>query len=762
MYCPKCNQSFDEGSRRFCPSDGSRLISELNSVAGKTQEGIFASLIPQMSGINDLGTKLEDFPGVFVGDEEFNDEQVRTSGSESDEVFFEMVDPEESGPRDFIEMGTRPDLPPKPETTSSPISPVQVWRKIDPATIPEGHVDLANGYDAPDVFSDLDLAEPEKLVGQRVKGRYKVTEFLGGNETGITYLADDQIVAGKKVIVRVHTRNDDDEMMKSNLAEERISLSHFSHPNVARFIDSGEFSDRSYFIISEYIDGLSLRDLLSIHGQFDIRRASRLIRQIASGLSEAHQAGILHRDIRPENIAIDPDAGDVEQAKLLSFGASNGDPHPDNLVYKSPEVIDGRINTIVSDIYSLAVVGYEMLTGHLPFEGTTKNEILRSQYAGPAAWPADLRPELSPAINEIFQKALSFKPAERYTKAREFGDALSAALTERSAVSDVHDTAQSNFVDLQPLAPPSDPEKLGDHKPSTRIQIPSPKRSDPLSKKSNEISEGRGPTSTKERSSKVWYIIGAVLLALAASIALGWYYVTNNPGPTASTSDISPNSQLSTNTPESSNVAEETRGAPLPRSLAQPPNTEVFQNKRADLKGDLATNFVGFSLFYPKDWKIIGPEPGASEGARGKFLDISRLTADDRLMEQMLVSYYPSDGTFTADAGKFPQLVRETNETLEKILPGYQMVSEGEITFNGNWRAYEVKFQGGGTSADGEKLIVWGRRLFVPAARPGATSGFEITMLATSYAKDIKGVDEVGVRGELGPILNSFEPNQSY
>jgi hypothetical protein len=107
-------------------------------------------------------------------------------------------------------------------------------------------------------------------------------------------------------------------------------------------------------------------------------------------------------------------------------------------------------------------------------------------------------------------------------------------------------------------------------------------------------------------------------------------------------------------------------------------------------------------------------------------------------------------------------MVKETNETLKKLLPGYQMVSEGEIKLNGEWRAYEIKFQGGGTSGTGEKLTVWGRRLFIPAARPGTRNGFEITMLATSFAEDVRSVDDVGIRGELAPILYSFEPSQNF
>ncbi len=761
MYCPKCNQSFEEGSRRFCPTDGARLISEANTATNQSQGGIFANLIPKMGGLSDLGARLSDVPGVFVADDQSDEGPDRKSDSETDDVFFELDDPAESQsePQIFFELGNKADILPEPETGSAQLNTAQTITKIDPTKVPEGHFEVDTSYEAPDIFANFDIENPEKLVGNLVKGRYRLIEFLGGDETGFAYLAEDRIVVGKTVLARVHFDGESDEMIESILAEERISLSHFSHPNIARLIDSGEFANGSYFLISEYVDGLSIEDILAIHGRFDPKRASRVVRQISNALNEAHQEGILHRDIRPGNLVIDPDAGEIEQAKLVNFGASNGEPNADNLVYKSPEVIDGRINTIVGDIFSLAVVSYEMLTGRVPFEGTSKNDILRAQYAGPTALPSELRPDLPRAVDKIFEKALSFKPAERYKKAREFGDALTAALAEVS-VPQEQSVEQPNIVNLQPLAPAVKPTPA-ESMPSPRIQVPAARKADPSLPKTDQVLKTRSSRLPQEPRSKLWYIAGAGILILAAALALGWYFIEIYRGSAPQAVGSNETGQLKSNGANVVSGTESVEMPPQPRLLVQPPNTDLYQNNKENLNGDLAANFVGFSLYYPKNWTINGPQPSESSGTRGKFLDISRSTPDGRMQEQMLVSYYPSGGTMAADAAKFPRLVRETNETLEKILPGYQMISEGEILFNGNWRAYEVKFQGGGTSSTGETLIVWGRRLYVPAARPGAPNGFEITMLATSDAENVRGVDEVGVRGDLGPILHSFEPSQS-
>ncbi|MCO5333471.1 MAG: hypothetical protein M9893_05550 [Pyrinomonadaceae bacterium] len=90
------------------------------------------------------------------------------------------------------------------------------------------------------------------------------------------------------------------------------------------------------------------------------------------------------------------------------------------------------------------------------------------------------------------------------------------------------------------------------------------------------------------------------------------------------------------------------------------------------------------------------------------------------------------------------------------------MLSAGEIKVNGDWQAYEMKFQSSGTSPSGERLLLWGRRIFIPAARIGVRNGFELTLLATSNDEEVRGVDDVGVRGDLAAILYTFEPNQNF
>lgn len=754
MYCPKCKQTFEEGSRRFCPTDGARLISD--SVSGQAATGIFANLLPKIETDDKFDEILPEVPYFIIKDPEPEIGQTPLPVDVDDDFFFELDDLDDlkaADTEDEMDIDTLRDIEPmqaKPFEILEPIdvAPRPVARKINPYEIPAGHINLDEDRAVP--FSlDFDEEDPVSFVGRIVKGRYKVTEFLGGDESGIAFLAEDKIVEDRKVLVRILLEDPADEIIGSILAEERVSLSHFSHPNIARLIDSGTFTNGKEFLVSEFVDALSIADILDIHGQFSEQRTARVIKQIAGALSEAHQEGILHRDLRPENLILDTADGENEQTMLVNFGASNGDPTPQNLPYKSPEILEGRTPTIASDVFSLAVVAYEMLTGRLPFSGSTAKVLLRSQNSGYAVLPSEIRHELSPSVDNVVRKAMSYSSADRYTKARDFGDALFTALTEirEPAVLETP-AAQSVKVAAKSVAAVPFAATIA----ATAAEPPKPA---PAKVTAEPAWKNRSPEPPAEESSRMKTFAVAGIVTLLVLLGLGWYYLVNRP----ERIDVP---QQADHVNDTATIVSNTEMPPLARTIQQPPNTNFYQNSKSNLRGDLLRNFVGFTMFYPKEWKMNGPQPSTSTTARGKFIDIARLAPDGRMQEQMLVGYYPSKGTFMMDADTFPQLVNETNETLKKILPGYQMVSSGEIKLNGDWRAYEIKFQAGGTSASGEKLIVWGRRLFIPAARPAVRNGFEITMLATSLGEEIRSVDDVGVKGQLAQVLYTFEPSQNF
>ncbi len=761
MHCPKCGNKYPDGSQRFCDADGERLMPLGQEASRGGRQTVFAAVLssPEV-------TQAEAPPIEFVidkDDERITDElmsELFFETEDDDNGFWDEVEPESGVLAGHVNAAEVSEA----TYTAEPELPAVLPRKVNPAEIPAGHIEVDDDGDRehPSIRSMVfDPEDPNDLVGRIVKGRYRVTELLREDDTGYSYLADDGLANDRRVVVRILANEELDEMTESILAEERVSLSHINHPNVLRLIDSGQFANGINYLICEHSDALTALDILEIHGPLSPTRVAKLMRQAAEALSEVHHEGILHRDLRPEAILVTLAENDTELVQIADFGVSSGEPTSENIYYKSPETLDGRIPTVAGDVYSLGIVAYQLLTGKLPFNGDTERSFLRAQRSGLETFPTDLRHDLSTDVDEVIEKALSRDPLERYPTARDFGEDLFTALT----------VAPDPLMDdeyVTVLDEPGDTVKEGAIvRGSQRITIPAAVAKDQSPGVDELAWTRRSPEPPAEPDSN-WTRIAVIGALSVLVIAIGiWYYVlvrqaetdvrfpvdqlAANPANTADQAPIMPEQR-----------AEDIEVPPLARTIAQPPNTDFFQSSRQGLKGDLVRNFVGFALYYPQNWKVNGPKESADGKTRGKFLDVANITPDGKLKEQMLVSYYVSNGTFKEDTAKFPQLVKETVETLKKLIPNFQMVSEGNTVVNGGWNAYEVRFQGSGSGENGERLLVWGRRLFVPAARPGVRAGFEITMLATSYAEDVRSVDDVGVRGDLGAILYTFEPSQNF
>ncbi len=199
-----------------------------------------------------------------------------------------------------------------------------------------------------------------------------ITEKIGEDETSVAFLAEDKIGGGRKVAVRVLLDEDTDDYFTNKIfAEERISLSHVNHPNVASVIDSGALPVGKPFIVTEYVEGKSLAAMFKQSGQFNASRAARIVRQTSYALSGVHQSGILHRSLSAENIILTVSDNGAKAAKLPDFGVSKGKSTRVTVGYKAPEEIDGKTATIAVDVYSLAVVAYLMLTNRMPFNAAS-------------------------------------------------------------------------------------------------------------------------------------------------------------------------------------------------------------------------------------------------------------------------------------------------------------------------------------------------------------------------------------------------------
>jgi serine/threonine protein kinase len=711
-------------------------------------QGVFANLIPRMEAVSDIAASSSGSPFVeAAGDLDILE---LTNDEIEDAIVFDLNDESEAEE-------PQPDSAFQAEEFFAPKETGQA-RLVKPSEIPPGHAELG-GMDRPGGFAPVfDEDNAAGFVGRRIKGRFAATEYVGDNGSGHLFLGEDKLHDDRRVVIQIF-HDDNDEIMRSILAEEIVSLSHFSHPNIARVIDSGEFVDHRRYVIAEHHDELSVADILSIHGRLPAERVAGIIKQVAYGLSDAHNEGLLHRDIEPGNIAIERSEGNSDRVVLVGMGLSKGDPDEYTAYYRAPEVLEGRIATVASDIYSLGVTAFEMLTGDLPFKADTTKDLINRQRNTRPQLPAEISSQVSPLAESVLIRAMSPNPASRFQMAREFGDALHHALVD--CAPEVPKVRRDILAEL-------DPQRPSDAEPPQATAAISEKKEivlKPLAKSTTSTDDPawvrRSPEPPSEGShiAKLVAAIGIPLLLIL--LGVGWYFLVKTPvDPSLNSIPVDPGTgEFDARVP---NTNSDIEVPPLPRSIPQPPNTSFYQNTKQNLKGDLLLNFVGFTVYYPKDWKVNGPQVRENVNSRGKFLDISRENADGMLKEQMLISYYPSRGTYKDDADKFPQLVKEANETLKKLLPGYEPISEGETRVNGEWKAYELKFRAGGRSSSGDNMMVWGRRIFIPAARPGVRAGFEITLLATSFSDEVKSVDDVGTKGELAKILYTFEPSQNF
>lgn len=791
LYCPKCRSTYEEGSQRFCSNDGGRLLPVApRSDAAKPAGGVFSNILGKMPHKDASDRTPHVRPVPVPRFEQPPKPEAPKSATPISRIYetqmrAEMVpfDDDSILELDFDEPLDAPlRREPSPEPFGLPIteipadepqksvfepeSPIPAPRLVDPSEISSGTADVGDRAAQPAGRIALSWQNPRVLVGQTIKGRYQVTELMGDAEDALEFLAEDRINAGKRVSVRVYL---DDDAYSESVADERVILAHLDHPNIAAVFDSGELPEGFPFTIAEFVDGQSLADALRSSGQFNTKRTARIIRQASYALSAAHENGILHRNLKPENLMLTVSEAGIELVKLINFEQSNEFWNESDLVYKSPEEIAGELPTFASETWTLAVIAYEMLTARLPFNALSERDLLAAQEQGITTAPSTLRPDVTELADRILEKALSFDPPGRYPKARDFGDAFFNALTAVSTFPDATaepeakpepataDEKAREFVVVPPIVgkPAEETPVSGDIHiaPSEEIKAV-PEMVEPETAENDEHAWQKRSPEPPRTANWIWGVlpvIGALLLLVALWGV--WKFLASRPpqvsAPETANSELQP-----IQTPETMPILPpeaEVDRPPVPRTLKAEEGLTRFVNVQAMLKGDLAKHFLGFEIFYPQEMK-------RSESATN-FLDVATRNEAGVPLEQMIVTHYPSRGTMTLDRPNFKKLADSSNAKLKELVgDSFRVVGEGETAIqNGRWKGYEVKFEG--KLPDG-KTRLFGRRLWIPVQSPGVQNGFVITLLATSLADGIGSVDDVGNKGLLSNAIENFEPEQ--
>lgn len=269
-------------------------------------------------------------------------------------------------------------------------------------------------------------------------GRYEILGQLGRGGMAEVYLARD-LNLQRKVALKI-LREDfiHDPAFRSRFLGEARAAANLLHPNIVTVYDFGHHLDK-FFIVMEYVEGTDLKTLLRRRGKLSVKETSEIMIQICSGVGYAHRAGLVHCDLKPFNILITSDL----RAKIADFGIARAlasiDPsEQSNLVwgspqYFAPEQAAGSAPSPASDVYSLGVIFYEMLTGRLPFEASDPDRLADMHLSAAPPAPQILNPEIPDPIARIMLKVLAKEPAARYRTADQLGQVL-ATFSSRSSL----------------------------------------------------------------------------------------------------------------------------------------------------------------------------------------------------------------------------------------------------------------------------------------------------------------------------------------
>jgi serine/threonine protein kinase len=280
------------------------------------------------------------------------------------------------------------------------------------------------------------------LVGQTLDGRYKVERKVGEGGMSFVYLASDVSTRGRYAIKVLSAALSQDTNAMARLRREASLGMRLAHDNVCHIIRLGETEDGLVYVVMPYVEGEILSDRNNRLGHIPLDEAVRFVRDIAAGLHVAHELKIIHRDLKPENIMICTRPGGGDYAVVMDFGLAKERKAEGELQkltatgiilgtpeFMSPEQLRGKPLDPRTDIYSLALLTYEMLTGRLPFQGRSQQEMMIARLRSDPTPLRRMRPEFEfpEAVEIVLQKAMQRNPDDRYRTSPEFAAALAAA-----------------------------------------------------------------------------------------------------------------------------------------------------------------------------------------------------------------------------------------------------------------------------------------------------------------------------------------------
>lgn len=310
--------------------------------------------------------------------------------------------------------------------------------------------------------------------GMLLNNRYQLLERLGAGGMSDVFRARDLMLERSVAIKVLHENYSNDTGFQQRFRQEARAAANLSHPNIVTVHDFG-LDHGQLFIVMEYLPGKDLKTLLRQRGRYSVEEAIPVMVQACAGIGYAHRAGLVHCDVKPHNMIVTPDG----RLKVTDFGIARAlstilpDERADVVwgspQYFSPEQAVGEAPSPASDVYSLGIVLYEVLTGALPFMAPTSEELARMHLETPPIRPSEYVPDIPSALEQIVLKVLAKEPAARYRTADQLGRVLLRFGTQR-------DTAPAPSLSLTPEAVPTYQQQPAPPPPRPSPSPPAPRQ----------------------------------------------------------------------------------------------------------------------------------------------------------------------------------------------------------------------------------------------------------------------------------------------
>jgi beta-lactam-binding protein with PASTA domain len=482
---------------------------------------------------------------------------------------------------------------------------------------------------------------PEVGEGSTIDGRYRLLRRIGSGGMADVWLAEDPHLQRRVALKILHRRFAQDREFVERFRREAEAAAGLQHPNVVAVFDRGEV-EGTYYIAMQLLEGRSLKTL--IDRGLTPEQAVALIRQVLEGAGFAHRHGVVHRDLKPQNVIVD----DQGKATVTDFGIARagaseitqagsvmGTPH-----YLSPEQAQGQDVTAVSDLYSIGVILYEALAGRVPFEADSAVAIAMKQVSHTPQRPSSINPAVSPALDAAVMRALEKDPGQRFQSAEAFIAALDAALREPGA-------QRGSTAAFAPLPPVVAPEEAAAAEPDPE------------------------QAARRRRRRLIWGLVAAaVLLGALVGLALSRDTTTGVPEVTGNQLNLAV-ALLEQNGFKVGEVHRVQREAPVDTVLEQNPLASPPASQ-----ADLDCAFLSFFCSKPKVTLTVSAGPGSAKVPGSAGLD--REEAVEKLEEAGFKTEIVQANSETVEAGRVIHSVPSGGTTATRGSTVVLTVSKGQ------------------------------------------------------------------------------------